>query len=48
MEEFATGTQLEDDVIVLLGFAELDKLDDVGVFEVAHDLDFFEDVRSLK
>jgi hypothetical protein len=47
MEEFATRTQLEDDVVILLGLAEFNKLNDVGVVEVAHNLDFFEDIRSL-
>jgi hypothetical protein len=47
VEQLATGTQLEDDVVVLLGFGEVDEFDNVGVVELAHDLDFLEDIGSL-
>ena len=47
MEEFATRTQLENDVVILLRFAELDELNDVGVVKVAHNLNLLEDIRSL-
>lgn len=47
MEELASGAKLQDDVVILAGFGEIDQLDDVGVVEVAHNLDFFEDIRTL-
>jgi hypothetical protein len=47
MEQFTTWAQLQDDVVVLLGFGKVDELDNVGVVQLAHDLYFLEDVRSL-
>jgi len=47
VEKFATRTQLKNDVVILLRFAELNELNDVGVIKVAHDLDFLQDIRSL-
>ena len=47
MEKFSTRAQFQHDVVVLLRLAELNKLDDVRVIEVSHDLDFLEDVCSL-
>ncbi len=47
VEELAAGRELQDDEVMLLRLGELDQPDDVGVIELAHDLDFFEDVRSL-
>jgi hypothetical protein len=48
MEELATGAKLENDVVVLSGFGEVDKTDDVGVIQLPHDLNLFEDVGSLR
>ena len=48
MEELATGTELEDDVIVLRRLGELDELDDIRVVELSHDLNLLEDVRALR
>lgn len=47
MEELATGRELEDDVVVLLGFRKVDELDDVGMIELPHDLNLFQDVGPL-
>lgn len=47
MEELAAGAELEDDVVVLTGFGEVDEFDNVGMVELSHDLYLFEDVRSL-
>jgi hypothetical protein len=47
VKQFATGTELQDDVVVLAGFGEVDELDDIGVIELTHDLHLFEDVGSL-
>jgi hypothetical protein len=47
MEQFAARTKFEDDIVVLARFGEVDQLDDVGMVKLTHDLDFFEDVRSL-
>jgi hypothetical protein len=47
MEELAARTQLQDDVVVLLGFGEVDQSDDIGMIKLTHDLDFLEDIRSL-
>ena len=48
MEKLATRGKLEDDVVVLSRFGKVDKLDDVGMVQLSHDLDFFEDIRSLQ
>lgn len=48
VEELATGAQLQDDVVVLSRFREVDETDDVRVVELPHYLDFFEDIRSLQ
>lgn len=48
MEELATGAQLQYDVIVLFRFGEVDQADDIGMVQLAHDLNFFEDVGSLE
>jgi hypothetical protein len=48
MEELATGTQLKNDIVILPGLREIDQLDDVGMVQLSHDLDFFQDVRSLQ
>ena len=47
VEKLATRAQLEDDVVVLPGLGEVDQVDDIRVVELAHDLNFFEDVGSL-
>lgn len=47
VEELAAGGQLQDDVVVLLGFGEFEKANDVGVVEFAHNRDLFEDVGAL-
>jgi hypothetical protein len=47
VEQLATRTQLENDVVVLLGFGEVDEFDNVGVIELAHNLDLLKDVGSL-
>jgi len=48
VEQFAARAQLEDDEVVLLRFAELNELHNVGMVKVAHDLNFFENVGSLE
>lgn len=47
MEQFATWAKFKNNVVVLLRFREVDQLDDIRMVEIAHDLDLFEDVRSL-
>jgi hypothetical protein len=47
VEQLSTGAELENNVVVLSRFGKVHQLDDVGVVEVAHNLDFLEDVRSL-
>ena len=47
VEEFAARTQLQDDEVVLPAFREVDEADDVGVLQLAHDLDFLQNVRPL-
>ena len=47
MEELAARAELQDNVVVLSGFGEVDKFDDIRVVELSHDLYLFEDVRSL-
>ena len=48
VEEFPPGTQLEDDIVVLACFGEINQFDDVGVFNLPHDLDLFEDIGTLR
>lgn len=48
VEQLAAGCQLKDDVVVLFRFGKVDEVDDVGVLELAHDLDFFQNVCSLR
>lgn len=47
MEELAARAKLQDNVVVLTGFGEVDEFDDIGMVELSHDLDFLEDVCSL-
>lgn len=47
MEKLATRAELKDDVVVLTSLREFDKLDDVGMVKLTHDLDLFEDVGAL-
>jgi len=47
VEELTTRAELKDNVVVLTSLRELDKLDDVGVIKLTHDLDLFEDVGAL-
>ena len=47
VEELSTRTQLENNVVVLASFREFHQRDDVGVVELTHDLDFFEDIGTL-
>ena len=47
MEELSARAQFENDVVVLPGLGEVDEADDVGMVELSHYLDFFEDVCSL-
>ena len=48
VEQLASRGKLKNDVVVLSRFGKVDQLDNVGVIELAHDLDFFKDVRSLQ
>lgn len=47
MEELSTGAQLEDEVVVLFGFAELNELHDIRMVQLTHDLDLLKDVGAL-
>lgn len=47
VEKLATRAELKNDIVVLSGFGEVDKLHDVGMIELAHDLDFLENICSL-
>lgn len=47
VEKFAAWCEFQDNIIVLLRFGEVDKLDDVGVVELPHNLNFLEDICSL-
>ena len=47
VEKFTAWAQLEDNVIVLARLGEVNEPDDIGMIELAHDLDFFEDVGPL-
>lgn len=47
VEQLATGGKFEDDVVVLPRFGEFNELDDVGMVELSHNLNLFEDVGTL-
>lgn len=47
VEQLAARCQLEDDVVVLFRFGKVDEVDDVGVFQLAHDLNLLQNIRSL-
>jgi hypothetical protein len=47
VEELASGAELQNDVVVLSGFREIDQLDNIGVVEVAHNLNLLEDICAL-
>ena len=48
MEQFATLCEFENDIVILPRFREIDKLDDIRVIKLAHNLDFFQDVGALR
>lgn len=48
VEQLSTRAEFENDVVVLSRFGKVHQLDDVWVVEVAHNLDFLEDVHSLQ
>jgi len=48
MEELASWTKLKDDEVILSGLGELDQLDNVGMIELTHNLNLFEDVFPLE
>lgn len=47
MKQFTPGAKFKDYVIVLGRLREVDQFDDIGVVEVAHNLYFFENIRTL-
>ena len=47
MKQLASRTELENNVVILPGFREINEINDVGVVQLAHDLNFFENIRSL-
>lgn len=48
MEQLATRTQLQHDIVIAWGFGELDEPDNVGMIELSHYLDFFQDIGTLR
>jgi hypothetical protein len=48
MEQLAPWTQFQNDIIVLARLGEFDQFDNIGVIELSHDLDLFQDVRALQ
>ena len=48
MEQLATGAKFQYDEIVLAGFGKGHQLDDVGMVQSTHDLNFFQDIGSLE
>ncbi len=47
MEELAARAELQDNVVVLTRFGEVDEFDDIGMVQLSHDLNLLENVRSL-
>lgn len=48
VEELASGAKFENDIVVLPGLGEVDQFGDVGVIQVAHNLDFLKNICSLR
>lgn len=48
VEQFTSRAQLEDNIVVLTRFSEINQLDDVGMLNLPHDLDFLEDIGTLR
>ena len=47
MKQLASRAELQDNVVILAGFREVDQLHDIGVVYLSHDLNFFENVLPL-
>jgi len=47
MKQLAPWTEFKDDVVVLARLGKVDKLDNIRMVQLPHDLHFFEDVGSL-
>lgn len=47
VEQLATRTQLEDDEVMLAGFGKVDEANNIGMIQLSHDLNLFQDVGSL-
>jgi hypothetical protein len=47
VEQLSARAELENDVVILPRFGKVHQLDDIGVVKIAHNLDFFQDIRSL-
>jgi hypothetical protein len=47
MEQFSARTEFENDKVVLARLVEINQLDDVGVIQLSHNLNFLQDIRSL-
>jgi hypothetical protein len=48
VEKFSAWTQLKYDVIILSRLGEIDEADNIWVIQLPHDLNFLEDVGSLR
>ena len=48
VKELTARAELEDDVVVLSRFGEVDQADDIGMVQLPHDLDFFQNVGTLE
>lgn len=47
MEQFTTRAKFKNNVIVLLRLREVNQFDNIRMFEIAHNLDLFKNVRTL-
>ena len=47
MKQLATWAEFKHDVVVLPRFLKFDKLDNVGVVDLTHDLTLLEDIGAL-
>lgn len=47
VEQLTTRGELENNVVIRLGFRKVDELDDVGMIELAHNLHLFQNVCAL-
>jgi hypothetical protein len=47
MKELPARTELENDVVILSRLGKVNELDNIGMIQLSHDLNFFQNIGSL-